>query len=64
MDDRQLDETALTFRDLSRIKETFLSMLTSIYHVRVQYPGQAVEEEAEEPAPRGGLDTRSQAESA
>ena len=64
MDDRQLDETALTFRDLSRIKETFLSMLTSIYHVRVQYPGQTQDDDTEESAPRGGLDTRSQAESA
>lgn len=40
IEDGQLDRTDLTFRDLSQIKETFLSMLLGIYHVRVKYPGQ------------------------
>jgi cyclic-di-AMP phosphodiesterase PgpH len=40
IDDGQLDETDLTFRDLKTIKQTFLSMLLGIYHVRVRYPGQ------------------------
>ncbi len=39
-EDGQLDDTELTFRDLSIIKETFLSLLLGIYHVRVKYPGQ------------------------
>jgi putative nucleotidyltransferase with HDIG domain len=46
IDDGQLDDTALTFRDLRHIKDTFLKMLLGIYHVRVKYPDQ---EEAEEP---------------
>jgi cyclic-di-AMP phosphodiesterase PgpH len=40
IEDGQLDETELTFSDLAVIKDTFLSMLAGMYHVRVQYPGQ------------------------
>ena len=38
--DRQLDETDLTFAELNRIKATFLSMLLGMYHIRVKYPEQ------------------------
>ena len=38
IDDGQLEETNLTFRDLKQIKETFLSLLLGIYHIRVKYP--------------------------
>lgn len=44
VDDGQLDNTDLTFRDLRRIKGTFLSILMGVYHVRVKYPGQEEEE--------------------
>jgi len=47
IDDGQLDDTDLTFRDLRLIKDTFLKMLLGIYHVRVKYPDQ--EEETGEP---------------
>lgn len=40
IEDGQLDNTSLTFRDIAQIKDTFLSMLTGIYHVRVKYPDQ------------------------
>ncbi|MFB6271857.1 MAG: HD family phosphohydrolase [Salinibacter sp.] len=46
IDDGQLDNTDLTFRDLSLIKDTFLKMLLGIYHVRVKYPDQ--EEDTED----------------
>ncbi len=46
IDDGQLDNTDLTFKDLRQIKDTFLKMLLGIYHVRVKYPDQ--EEEPEE----------------
>lgn len=46
IDDGQLDDTDLTFRDLQQLKETFLSMLLGIHHVRVKYPGQKEDEEA------------------
>ena len=43
IEDGQLDETLLTFHDLKQIKETFLSLLLGIYHIRVKYPGQQEE---------------------
>ncbi|ARA92327.1 metal-dependent phosphohydrolase [Rhodothermaceae bacterium RA] len=53
IEDGQLSDTDLTFRDLNRIKETFLSVLLGIYHVRVKYPGQPEEtsQEAAEDKP-------------
>jgi putative nucleotidyltransferase with HDIG domain len=56
IDDGQLDDTDLTFRDLRQIKDTFLTMLMGIYHVRVKYPDQD-EEEAEERPVLSGPDT-------
>lgn len=53
IEDGQLDKTDLTFRDLTQIRETFLSMLLGIYHVRVKYPGQ--DEEADAAARRRPL---------
>jgi putative nucleotidyltransferase with HDIG domain len=47
-DDGQLNDTDLTFRDLNTIKDTFLSMLSGIYHVRVKYPDQEEQDEAEQ----------------
>ena len=38
--DGQLDESALTFSDVSRIKEAFHTLLCGIYHFRVKYPDQ------------------------
>jgi len=49
IEDGQLDDTNLTFRDLSLIKDTFLKMLLGIYHVRVKYPDQEGAETEEEP---------------
>lgn len=42
-EDGQLGGSPLTFADLSRIKETFLSILCGIYHFRVKYPEQGEE---------------------
>ena len=36
--DGQLDECPLTLRDLEKITEVFIRILTSMYHVRVAYP--------------------------
>ncbi len=49
----QLDETNLTFGDLTKIKESFLAVLSGIYHKRIEYPGQKAvtrEEPATPPA--------------
>ncbi len=47
-EDGQLANSSLTFADLSRIKETFLSILSGVYHFRVKYPGQDEENEPDE----------------
>jgi putative nucleotidyltransferase with HDIG domain len=38
--DNQLAECPLTLRDLTLIKESFVNMLTGIYHARIEYPEQ------------------------
>lgn len=52
------NESPLSFRDISRIKETFIKRLRSMYHGRVQYPPETKRKpsapdasEAEKPAP-------------
>jgi membrane-associated HD superfamily phosphohydrolase len=37
--DGQLDDTDLTLSDLKRVSETFLRVLSNIYHQRIDYPG-------------------------
>ncbi|HVF60784.1 MAG TPA: HDIG domain-containing protein [Thermoanaerobaculia bacterium] len=39
LDDRQLDETALTLADLTRVAEAFERVLSTIFHQRIDYPG-------------------------
>jgi hypothetical protein len=34
----QLDDCDLTIRDLQRIKDSFRTILTGIYHPRIEYP--------------------------
>ena len=36
--DRQLDECELSLKDISRISESFVKILTGTYHSRVEYP--------------------------
>ncbi len=36
--ERQLDETELTFRDISKIIESFSRILTGLFHQRIVYP--------------------------
>ncbi|TNE71363.1 HDIG domain-containing protein [bacterium] len=40
LDEGQLSDCPLTFQDLQRIKEAFLTILVGVYHGRVKYPGQ------------------------
>jgi membrane-associated HD superfamily phosphohydrolase len=37
----QLDDSALTFKDLSAVGQTFHRILTGIFHQRIDYPGPA-----------------------
>jgi cyclic-di-AMP phosphodiesterase PgpH len=36
--EHQLDESELTFSDISKIKEILLNKLLNIYHIRIEYP--------------------------
>ncbi len=36
--DGQLDESDLTFKDMSRIRDSFIRTLTSMLHARIEYP--------------------------
>lgn len=55
----QLDNCELTFRDISKIKNCFVNLLTGYYHNRIKYqnqqdpdnPEEKKEEPAEQPAP-------------
>ncbi len=38
MEDGQFDECPLTFADLARISEAFTTVLTGVYHDRIEYP--------------------------
>ncbi len=38
IEDKQLDESDLTFRDINTIKSTLLEKLINIYHIRIEYP--------------------------
>ena len=38
INDKQLDNSELTFNDINVIKETLLNKLITIYHIRIEYP--------------------------
>lgn len=38
-DENQLDESDLTLKDIEKIEQSFVRVLTSMYHARVDYPG-------------------------
>lgn len=44
IEDNQLSEAALTFKEIEVIIKTFTKVLMSIHHVRIKYPGQKKEE--------------------
>jgi putative nucleotidyltransferase with HDIG domain len=48
LDDGQLSLAPITLADLTRVRETFLSILSGVYHFRVKYPGQDAEDEGED----------------
>ena len=50
--DGQLDECNLTIQELARIRESFIPVLTAIFHVRAPYPA------APKPAPKREFDAR------
>ncbi len=49
-DENQLDESDLTLKDIERIQQTFVRVLSSMYHGRIDYPGKLSNQ------PKGGSD--------
>jgi membrane-associated HD superfamily phosphohydrolase len=49
--DGELDDSGITLSDLAVIKEKLVTVMTTVYHKRVAYPGQDAEriEERKEP---------------
>ncbi len=55
IEDGQLDESNLTFKDIEEIKKTFIQMLVNLHHPRVKYPSmeeKSVEIKEVKPKPR------------
>ncbi len=44
LSDGQLDESEITFKDISRIGDSFVRTLTSMLHARIEYPEPATAE--------------------
>jgi len=40
IEDGQLDDSPLTFKDITKIKESFLNVLIGQHHKRIRYPKQ------------------------
>lgn len=53
LEQRQLDQAGLTFRDLAEIEDAFVSVLTGIHHHRIEYPTFSVRTTEEEDVPAG-----------
>jgi len=49
MDDGQLDDSPLTMKDLDRICKAFLTVLTGVFHHRVEYPKVEIPRKGETP---------------
>ncbi len=62
--DGQLDETPLTFAEISLVKEQFATVLEAMYHRRIDYPETAHISSAPEDVDAPGPETRNTASSA
>jgi cyclic-di-AMP phosphodiesterase PgpH len=57
LEEGQFDDCNLTLRDLTRIKESFVTLLTGIYHPRIPYPPAGGEARPALGQPRPGVGT-------
>ena len=46
----QLDESALTFKDLHKLSETFMRIVTGIFHHRIEYPDATGKDDKKKPS--------------
>jgi len=60
--DGQLDESALTFKDLDRIAESFIRILQGIFHTRIEYPEAEEAGTADGSESNGSIDQQSPGE--
>ncbi len=51
IDDGQLDEASLTFRELKIVQDAFIEALVGFYHPRITYPALATERAEQDPQP-------------
>jgi membrane-associated HD superfamily phosphohydrolase len=49
LNDGQLDESDLTFDDLEKICSAFSTVLTGVFHERIEYPDVAIPPRIEDP---------------
>lgn len=54
MNDGQLDECQLSFRDVAAVRESFITILNGMYHTRIEYPDKEALREFAEHQARGG----------
>ncbi|MFN2384085.1 MAG: HD family phosphohydrolase [Gemmatimonadota bacterium] len=54
-EERQLDSADLTFRDLARIEQQFVSVLIGIHHHRIEYPTVSLHAPEVRPEPAGDV---------
>ena len=55
LEEGQFDDCNLTLRDLTRIKQSFVTLLTGIYHPRIPYPPSKTEAQPPLEQPRSGV---------
>jgi len=59
VEDGQLDESPITFEDLAKVRESFIPILTALFHARVDYPGTPASERGRRPDSRRVLGEKS-----
>jgi hypothetical protein len=50
--DGQLDESPITFEELAKVRDSFIPILTALFHARVHYPGSPANEPRRAPDER------------
>lgn len=53
-DDQQLDQSELTLKDIETIEQTFVKVILSMYHGRIEYPGKYANQPGEKGETDGG----------
>jgi membrane-associated HD superfamily phosphohydrolase len=57
IEEGQLDDAPLTLREISRVKEQLASILSGMYHHRIDYPATRAMTDAPDPSARTSTET-------